>query len=47
MKASFIKAEKPHAVTEIMLEPFSTDAKGPIKILTEWSELEPVPDLLV
>lgn len=35
------------AVTEMMLELFSIAAKGPIKILTEWSELELVPDLFV
>lgn len=28
------------AVTQTTLKLFSTDAKGPIKILTEWSELE-------
>lgn len=30
-----------------MLELFSTDAKGPIKILTEWTGLQLIPDLLV
>lgn len=34
-------------MAETTLELFSTDAKGPIKILTEWSELELVPDLFV
>lgn len=40
----FQSGEAP-AITETMLELFSTDAAGPIKILTEWSERELVPDL--
>lgn len=35
------------AVTETMLELVSTGAEGPIKIQTEQSELQLVPDLFV